>query len=214
MLKTAASYKPEDDGPRTIVHEIFDSNLPPEDKTVKRVFSDVATVTGAGFETTSSVLRLIVYYVFSNPEILGRLRAELASVTRTSSSPDASIPLHTLEQLPYLTAVLMEGMRLSPALATRSQRIAPDRDLIYDKYCIPAGTPVGMTVLLMHTDERLYPNPHRFDPERWVNPVTRKKSEKTYAPFGRERGFASACSKSLSFSCDWIPLAGLEYLMD
>lgn len=167
------------------MHEIVDSNLPPEDKTVKRVFSDVATVTGAGFETTSSVLRLIVYHVFSNPVILRRLRAELANAAKRSSSPDASIPLHILEQLPYLTAVLMEGMRLSPALFTRSQRIAPDRDLIYDKYRIPAGTPVGMTVMFMHMDERLYPDPQKFDPERWVNPENRRKSEKTYAPFSR-----------------------------
>ncbi|KAM7208561.1 putative cytochrome P450 E-class, group I [Naviculisporaceae sp. PSN 640] len=185
LLQAAASSKLDDDAPRTIVHEIVNSNLPPEDKTLKRVFSDVVTVTGAGFETTSSVLRLIVYYVFSNPEILGRLRAELSSATAANSSPDATIPLHILEQLPYLTAVLMEGMRLSPAIATRSQRIAPDRDLIYDKYRIPAGTPVGMTVLLMHRDERLYPDSHKFDPERWVEPGTRKKAEKTYAPFGR-----------------------------
>ena len=167
------------------MHEIFDSKLPSEDKTVKRVFSDVVTVTGAGFETTSSVLRLIVYYVFSSPEILRRLRAELANAAGPSSRPDDSIPLQKLEQLPYLTAVLMEGMRLSPAIATRSQRIAPDRDLIYDKYRIPAGTPVGMTVLLMHTDEKLYPDPHKFDPERWVDPEARKKAEKTYAPFSR-----------------------------
>ncbi|KAK4465019.1 putative cytochrome P450 E-class, group I [Cladorrhinum samala] len=185
LLEAAASYKPDDDAPRTIVHEIFDSKLPSEDKTVKRVFSDVVTVTGAGFETTSSVLRLIVYYVFSNPEILRRLRAELANAAGPSSRPDDSIPLQKLEQLPYLTAVLMEGMRLSPAIATRSQRIAPDRDLIYDKYRIPAGTPVGMTVLLMHTDEKLYPDPHKFDPERWVDPEARKKAEKTYAPFSR-----------------------------
>ncbi|KAK0665693.1 putative cytochrome P450 E-class, group I [Cercophora samala] len=186
LLKAAASYSPDDDTPRTIVHEIYDSNLPPEDKTVERVFSDVVSVTGAGFETTASLLRLVIYHVFSHPEILTRLRAELVeAATRSSSSPDGSIPLQTLEQLPYLTAALMEGMRLSPAIASRSQRIAPDRDLIYDKYRIPAGTPVGMTVLLMHTDERLYPDPHRFDPERWVDPEARKRSEKTYAPFSR-----------------------------
>ncbi|KAK4209717.1 putative cytochrome P450 E-class, group I [Rhypophila decipiens] len=187
LLEAAATYKPGgDDGQRrTIVHEIFDSDLLEEDKSVARVFADVATVTGAGFETTASVLRLIVYHVFSNPAILGRLRDELAHATSGSDDGSSTLPLQTLEQLPYLTAVLMEGMRLSPALATRLQRIAPDRELIYDRYRIPAGTPVGMTTLLMHMDERLYPEPHRFEPERWVDPEARKKTEKTYAPFSR-----------------------------
>jgi cytochrome P450 len=77
----------------------------------------------------------------------------------------------------------MEGLRLSPSMATRSARIAPDRDLIYDKWRIPAGTPVGMTTLLMHTDKDLYPDPMCFNPDRWMNPDTRKKAEKTFAPF-------------------------------
>ncbi|KAM7211722.1 Cytochrome P450 [Rhypophila decipiens] len=160
LLKAAATYKPGD-GRRTIVHEIYDSDLPGEDKSVERVFADVATVTGAGFETTASVLRLIVYHVFSNPAILGRLRDELAQAASSSlgSGDGSTFPLQTLEQLPYLTAVLMEGMRLSPALAARLQRIAPDRELVYGKYRIPAGTPVGMTTLLMHMDEKLYPEP-------------------------------------------------------
>lgn len=79
----------------------------------------------------------------------------------------------------------MEGMRLSPALATRLQRIAPDRDLVYDKWRIPAGTPVGMTALFMHMDPELYPNPKLFNSERWVDPQDRKRAEKTYAPFSR-----------------------------
>lgn len=79
----------------------------------------------------------------------------------------------------------MEAMRLSPALGTRLQRIAPDRDLIYDKWVIPAGTPVGMTALFMHMDEKLYPDPEKFDPERWVDVESRKRHEKVYAPFSR-----------------------------
>ncbi|KAK3329992.1 cytochrome P450 [Apodospora peruviana] len=169
---------------RTIVHEIVDSNLPPEDKTLTRVFSDVVTVTGAGFETTASVLRLVLYHVYTNSKMLARLRAELAGV---SSVPNEVVQgLRTVEQLPYLTAVLMEGMRMSPALGTRLQRIAPDRDLVYDgRWRIPAGTPVGMTTLFMHMDEKLYKNPRTFDPERWVDPEARKAAEKIYAPFSR-----------------------------
>lgn len=167
------------------MHEIVRSNLPPEDKIAKRVFADVTTVTGAGFETTASVLRLVIYHIYSNPSILRRLRAEVDAATISASSTTGKLELRTLEQLPYLTSVLMEAMRFSPAVGTRLQRIAPDRDLFYNSWAIPAGTPVGMTTLFMHMDENLYPDPERFEPERWVDPEARKKFEKVYAPFSR-----------------------------
>ncbi|KAG4222528.1 hypothetical protein PC116_g28998 [Phytophthora cactorum] len=93
--------------------------------------------------------------------------------------------LKKLDQLPYLTSVIMEALRLSPALGTRMARIAPDRDLVYDGWCVPAGTPIGMTTILMHTDETLYPEPLSFNPDRWMDIGKRKKLEKTYAPFSR-----------------------------
>lgn len=183
-MQIATSSAPDDTEPQTIVHEIINSSLPPEEKTMKRVFTDVATVTGAGFETTASVLRLIIYYVSSDAAILQRLRDELAQAA--ASEPGGDLALRTYEQLPFLTAVLMEGLQLSPGIGGRSPRIAPDRELVYnDKWRIPAGTPVGMTVLMMHLDETLYPDPYRFSPERWMHPDARKKAEKTFAPFSR-----------------------------
>ncbi|KAI1856200.1 hypothetical protein JX265_011712 [Neoarthrinium moseri] len=79
----------------------------------------------------------------------------------------------------------MEGMRMSPALGTRLHRVAPDRELVYNQWRIPASTPVGMTTLLMHMDASVFPEPKTFDPERWINPETRKRAEKAYAPFSR-----------------------------
>jgi cytochrome P450 len=137
----------------------------------------------AGFETTASVLRLVFFHVFSNPEILSRLRAELISAS-IPSGYDA-IDASKLEKLPYLTSVIKEGMRLSPAISARMQRIAPDRDIIYGSWRIPAGTPVAMTTVLMREDETLYPEPKRFNPERWMDLEKRKKAEKTCAPFSR-----------------------------
>ncbi|EPE32163.1 Cytochrome P450 [Glarea lozoyensis ATCC 20868] len=181
LLAQATSSTPDQKHQRTIVNEIMNSNLPPVEKSFDRVFDEVVTVTGAGFETIANALRLIFYHVFSNDEILRTLRVELRSATKRSSSDE--IDLKTLEQLPYLTSVIMEGLRLSPAIATRSARIAPDRELIYGRWRIPAGTPVGMTTLLMHTDEKLYPDPMCFNPERWMDFDDRKKAEKTFAPF-------------------------------
>ncbi|KAH6677237.1 trichodiene oxygenase, partial [Halenospora varia] len=182
LMAAASSSTPDEKGPRTIVNGILESNLPPSEKTFTRVYDDVSTVGGAGFETTASVLRLIIFHVFSNPEIIQRLRDELASATAQSYD---TVELGKLEQLPYLTPVLMEGMRLSPAVATRLQRIAPDRELVYGEWRIPAGTPVGMTTLLMHTDETLYPDPMRFNPDRWMDLDARKTLDKTYAPFSK-----------------------------
>ncbi|ETS86904.1 hypothetical protein PFICI_00732 [Pestalotiopsis fici W106-1] len=184
LLKEAATPS-VDEAPRTMVHEIYDSKLPASEKTILRVQPDVSMTTGAGFETTSAVLRLIAFHIYSNPEILDRLRAELATLAVPASPVGENIDAKMLEQLPYLTSVLMEGLRLSPALSTRMARIAPDRELVYDKYCIPAGTPVSMTVILMHTNKELYPEPLSFRPDRWMDLEARKRLEKTYAPFSK-----------------------------
>jgi cytochrome P450 len=162
----------------TLVHTIVHSDLPPAEKTFLRIRQEVGTVTGAGFETTANALRLILYHVYTNPTILHRLRQELRNI------PSSTTPaLKTLEQLPYLTAVLTEGMRLSPAIGTRAARIT-DKDLFYRDWRIPAGTPVGMTTLLMHVDPELFPDPMRFDPERWLG-AQGPRNKKWFAPFGR-----------------------------
>lgn len=186
-IMAANESAPSDNkAPRTMVHSILQApNLPPTEKSFDRINDEVGTVTGAALETTAQTLRLIFYYIYREPSILHRLRAELNGITKIHAVPDADISLTQLEQLPYLTSVLMEGLRLSPGIATRMARIAPDRDLIYDKWTIPVGTPVGMTTLLMHHDKCIYPEPNRFDPERWMDMDRRRKSEKTYAPFSR-----------------------------
>ncbi|KAI8631574.1 cytochrome P450 [Xylariaceae sp. FL1651] len=169
-----------------IVRAILASKLPPSEKTFVRVFEDLSTIMGAGIETTASALRLILFHLYSDANMLERLRAELASVDNIDITDTDSIPqLRALEQLPFLTAVLMEGLRLSPAVATRMARVAPDRDIFYNEWRIPAGIPVGMTIILMHMDESIYPEPQQFNPDRWMDPETRKGLEKHFVPFSR-----------------------------
>lgn len=102
-------------------------------------------------------------------------------------SPSTSVPVATLEQLPYLTAIIREGLRLSNGVSSRLQRIAPSEDLVYTTpskkvYTIPRGTPVGMTGMLMHYDPSLFAEPNSFRPERWTeNPGL----EKFLVPFSR-----------------------------
>ncbi|KAJ4406179.1 hypothetical protein N0V82_010180 [Gnomoniopsis sp. IMI 355080] len=250
LLVAAAATSPNDEAPRTIVHEIMDSDLPEADKSFKRVLSvpflflcitqntrsvsrrwgtlsieamrptstdhsneemasdDVATVTGAGFETTASVMRRVLYHVYSNPEILRRLRAELDEAT---SKPPGKTDVKTLEQLPYLTSLIMEDMRLSPAIGSRMARIAPDRDLFYGDLRIPAGIPVGMTTILMHTDESLYPEPLCFDPERWTDVDARKSKDKT---LGWAMLYMTLAELVQRFDIDFVDAVATDFEME
>lgn len=87
-------------------------------------------------------------------------------------------PLQTLEKLPYLSAIILEGYRLSYGVTHRLQRISPDEDLIYEDknkephkkaYVIPRGTPTSMTSIFMHMNPEIFPRPKEFEPERWLD---------------------------------------------
>ncbi len=81
------------------------------------------------------------------------------------------MPQAILENLPYLTGVIKEGLRLSYGVSTRLQRI-PLEPLTFGDghrdWIIPAGTPVGMTSVLINQDESIFPDWREFKPERWI----------------------------------------------
>ncbi|KAI0394396.1 trichodiene oxygenase [Xylariaceae sp. FL0594] len=169
--------KPSKSKSTTMIHEIAYSDLPPAEKAFERVFEEVATVTGAAYETTATTLRLIIYHIFTDDEILRTLRKEIETLCGRSK-----VTLKDLEQFPYLTAVIKEGLRLSPGIGSRAARVT-DKEIVYETWRIPAGTPVGMTTLLMHTDENVFRDPMRFHPGRWIEDEGRRR--RSFAPFSR-----------------------------
>ncbi|KAF3003834.1 hypothetical protein E8E14_003148 [Neopestalotiopsis sp. 37M] len=178
-LAAARSSDPDSQMHDSMVHEMIHSALPSSEKTFDHIFEEVATVTSAGFETTANVLRLILFHIYVNNDILQRLREELSSLQPVTSE---TFTLKQLEQLPYFTAVIKEGLRLSPGIASRMARIT-DRDLIYNDWGIPAGTPIGMTTILLHTDPKLYTDPMCFNPDRCMEPMAARSPDAVFAPF-------------------------------
>lgn len=155
----------------TLFHDILQSNLPESDKAVSRLKDEALIVVAAGTVTTSWALCVAMYHLLASPDILSKLKTELRTAI-----PDLNVrtPLRQLEQLPYLTGIIQEALRLSYGVSSRLQRISPDQPLIFtDKagqktWVIPPGTPVGMTSVLIHHDESIFPNSHEFRPERWI----------------------------------------------
>jgi cytochrome P450 len=81
--------------------------------------------------------------------------------------------------------VILESIRLSYGVSTRLARISPDKDLFYEsasvkkayKYTIPKGTPIGMTSVIMHANENIFPQAADFIPERWLKEDGTRRTE-------------------------------------
>ncbi|RDW77525.1 hypothetical protein BP6252_05578 [Coleophoma cylindrospora] len=181
-----AVLKHEDDESQdqsSIFHVLRDGELPAHEKTVQRLSDEGNILIGAGAETTAQVLAVISYHLLANPEILRRLRAELDPAMPNG---EAGVKWTQLEQLPYLTAVLNEGLRMASPALTRLPRIAPNEELVYGKWSIPAGTPVSMTYYFTHYNSKIYPSPFEFNPDRWIDATqSGVRLDKYLVPFSK-----------------------------
>lgn len=171
-IHTGVNQKQEDLGHNTIFHSILDSKLPEHEKSDIRLTDDAQVLMMAGTLTTAWVLDVTMFWLLQQPETLRKLKDELETAIPHIDSIGTT-PLPTLEQLPYLNAVMNEGLRLTYGVSTRLARLDPDKDIIFNDgkkdVVIPRGTPVGMTHVQIHHDERLFPDSKKFLPERWLD---------------------------------------------
>ncbi|KAL2843905.1 cytochrome P450 [Aspergillus pseudoustus] len=185
---------------QSVYDSVLDSqNLPDTEKSLLRLEQEGALLALAGTESPAQTLNVTFYHLLANPPLLEKLRDELRGVP-------ASAPWTQLEQLPYLSAVIEEGNRLSFGVTARAARIAHE-PLTYTpsphvrpssssscppstktkSYTIPAGTPVSITTLAAHTAESVFPSPHVFDPDRWLGDAgkERRKFQMAFGKGGR-----------------------------
>lgn len=155
----------------------------------------------AGILTVTRTLKLTAFYILDNPEVAQKLQEELRSAIPDPSRP---APWVQLQKLPYLTAIINEGLRMSHSVSHRLQRIKPDGGLSFHQWVIPAGTPVGMTSIFMHENPTIFPRPHEFRPERWLSQEG-ARLEKYLVPFSR--GTRSCIGSNLAYAEMYLMLA-------
>ena len=189
----------------TIFHSLRDSsNLPPREKTQSRLEMEAQSLVGAGTLTTAHMLGVTTYHILSNPSILHKLLLELETTI-----PDPSVSsLQELEKLPYLSAVISEGLRVSCGISHRLQRVHPDATLRYNNWIIPAGTPVSMTSIFIHNDPILFPNPRLFDPARWL-PSASKSNDLAKYMFAFGKGTRQCVAINLSYAEIYMTLVSV-----
>ncbi|KAF9870284.1 hypothetical protein CkaCkLH20_12248 [Colletotrichum karsti] len=159
---------------------IFDSL---EDRTDAHKGSIAAEFLVAGSDTSALTITYALYYITANPTIREKLMKELLEVMPTA---DTNPTLNQLEQLPYLTGVVKECLRMACPVPGRLPRIVPnDKPLIVDGKVVPPGTLVGMSAYNMHFSESLWgPDVNEFNPDRWLG-ASGRGLDHWLAPFSK-----------------------------
>jgi cytochrome P450 len=130
----------------------------------KEVRDELMTLVLAGHETTANSLAWAFERLLRTPAAYDRLR----DTARSGEDPDG-----------YVEATIHEAMRSRPVIPIIGRTVTVPWRL--GDYCVPAGTPALISILLVHHREDVYPDPFAFRPERFLGV---KPGTYTWIPFG------------------------------
>uniref|UniRef100_A0A7E4VKP2 Unspecific monooxygenase n=1 Tax=Panagrellus redivivus TaxID=6233 RepID=A0A7E4VKP2_PANRE len=133
----------------------------------------------AGQETTSNTVNWCIAYLINHPEIQEKLQTELSAIL----SPDQLVTSDHRSRTPYVNAVVAETQRMANILPTNVTHKTTKATVIHG-YKIPAGQPIVSHISSMLYDERYFPEPHTFKPERFIDENGAFKSHPALLPFG------------------------------
>lgn len=138
---------------------------------------EAMTLFVAGHETTANALTWTWYLLSQHPDVEARMHVEIDSVLA------GRIPIaDDVAKLRYTEMVFAESMRLYPPAWTLGRRVLSDYRV--GEYVLPEGSIVLMSPWVTHHDARYFPEPFKFDPERWTPEARESRPKFSYFPFG------------------------------
>jgi len=143
--------------------------------TDRQVRDEAMTLFLAGHETTANALSWTFHLLARHPEARARMEAELDALGRAPTYDD-------LKKLPYTLAVFKEAMRLYPPAYLLARR--PTEDVIIGDYLVKKNSIALVNIIGLHRRRDRWPEPERFDPERFVGDKEKQLPRCAYMPFG------------------------------
>ncbi len=139
----------------------------------------------AGHETTASALTWAAFIAAIRPEVAARIRAEVAAV-----AGEGEIGFEAVKRLTYTRNVFREAMRLYPPI-TFIPRVAAEAAQI-GPYTVKRGAMIMIAPWTIHRHEKLWRDPHVFDPDRFSPEREAEIPQGAYIPSARGHASASA----------------------
>lgn len=162
LLREIAEHRASPDGRKDILAMLIAArDEHGRGLTDEELFDHVMTLLGAGHETTAAVLAWCFEQVLRHPDVLERCRAAIAEGDEH-----------------YLTAVVNETLRVRPVVDSAARKLSAPLEL--GGHRIPAGTVVVAAIRGVQSTPTIWPDPHSFKPERFLN----RPAPHTFIPFG------------------------------
>ncbi|KAH7912664.1 cytochrome P450 [Hygrophoropsis aurantiaca] len=134
---------------------------------------------GAGSDTTASAITIVMMAAAKHPSAQTRVQEELDAVVGRERLPTfADQPM-----LPQVTAFMLEALRWRPVSIGGFAHRAT-KDIIWNGYRIPAGASVIGNHWAIANDPDTYPDPQKFDPQRWIDEQGRVRDDLRFCTYG------------------------------
>jgi cytochrome P450 len=143
----------------------------------KELIDQLGVMFLAGHETTASALTWLFFILSVRPEVVGRIREEVARVVG-----DGEVRFEHVRQLQYVRNVFRETLRLYPPI-TFVPRVAMENTRI-GRYRVKRGAMIMISPWTSHRHQRLWHAPAVFDPDRWLPEREHELTPGAYLPFG------------------------------
>jgi cytochrome P450 len=145
--------------------------------TDEQLRDEAMTIFLAGHETTANALTWTWYLLSQNPAAEAKFHAEIEQTLHGRLPAAEDFP-----QLKYTEMILAESMRLYPPAWLIGRRALTDYPI--GGYTIPSGSIILMSQYVMHHKAEYFPDPFRFDPDRWLPAARDARPQFSYFPFG------------------------------
>jgi cytochrome P450 len=143
----------------------------------QQIRDEVMSLLVAGHETTANTLSWLWYWLGQHPDVVAQIEAELDSVLNGRCPTIDDLP-----RLQYCDKVIKESMRLHPSAWSISRHALADDNI--GGYYVPAGAIVALSPYTLHRHPAFWPEPEKFDPERFTPEQEAAQHRYAYIPFG------------------------------
>ncbi|XP_058836873.1 uncharacterized protein LOC131693230 [Topomyia yanbarensis] len=134
-----------------------------------------------GFETSSTTMNFCLFELAKNPDVQERLRDEIEKAIEAN---DGEITYDLVMGIQYLDNVVNETLRLYPPVESLVRVPLNDYTIPGTEHVIPKQTMVVIPVYALHHDADIFPDPERFDPDRFLPDAVKSRHPYAYLPFG------------------------------